>query len=383
MSTTPNQHNFRFPSYADSPDVPRDISLLAKDIADYIDIHPGPQGIQGVRGYSVLSGISDPSSGTGIDGDFYINITSHAIFGPKTSGAWGSGTSLGGNSVLNGIIDPTSSIGSNGDFYINTVSNKIFGPKSSNVWPSGINIVGPAGAKGDTGATGPKGDAAATVSVNPTTITGAPGTSALVENTGTSSNAVFKFTIPRGADGAQGPAGANGTNGVDGTTPTLDPITGKISLSFSPQATLGVNSDWFPTALVTTSSFYLGKNSTDGSPAKYWKGAYLASSTVVTSDQRTKENISSTDLGLNFINSLNPVKYQIIGNESGRWHYGLIAQDVKIAVDNANVEDFGGWVLDNVDDPESSQALRYEEFISPLIKAVQELTARVKALEEK
>jgi hypothetical protein len=32
-------------------------------------------------------------------------------------------------------------------------------------------------------------------------------------------------------------------------------------------------------------------------------------------------------------------------------------------------------------DSDSEQALRYEEFIAPLIKAVQELTARVKSLE--
>jgi hypothetical protein len=60
----------------------------------------------------------------------------------------------------------------------------------------------------------------------------------------------------------------------------------------------------------------------------------------------------------------------------------LIAQEVKQAVDDSDVEDFGGWVISDVNDSEGQQALRYEEFISPLIKAVQELTARVKALEE-
>jgi hypothetical protein len=46
------------------------------------------------------------------------------------------------------------------------------------------------------------------------------------------------------------------------------------------------------------------------------------------------------------------------------------------------VEDFAGWVQIDRANEDSDQALRYEEFISPLIKAVQELSARVKALEE-
>jgi len=43
----------------------------------------------------------------------------------------------------------------------------------------------------------------------------------------------------------------------------------------------------------------------------------------------------------------------------------------------------GGWVLTDINDQNSLQALRYEEFIAPLIKAVQELSARVTALENK
>jgi hypothetical protein len=45
-----------------------------------------------------------------------------------------------GNTILNGTIDPTSGIGVNGDFYINTATNFIFGPKASGTWPSGISL---------------------------------------------------------------------------------------------------------------------------------------------------------------------------------------------------------------------------------------------------
>ena len=55
-------------------------------------------------------------------------------------------------------------------------------------------------------------DPTATIAVG-TVTTGDAGTSASVTNSGTNSNAVFDFVIPRGADGARGD---NGTNGTDG-----------------------------------------------------------------------------------------------------------------------------------------------------------------------
>jgi hypothetical protein len=71
-----------------------------------------------------------------------------------------------------------------------------------------------------------------------------------------------------------------------------------------------------------------------------------------------------------------------------RTHFGLIAQEVKAALPEG--VDFGGWVLTDLEDSNSEQALRYEEFISPLIKAIQEqqkqieeLSAKVLALESK
>jgi hypothetical protein len=64
-----------------------------------------------------------------------------------------------------------------------------------------------------------------------------------------------------------------------------------------------------------------------------------------------------------------------------RTHYGLLAQEVKAALDREGVDDFAGWVLGDKTDPGSTQGLRYDQFIAPLIKAVQELSRRVAALE--
>lgn len=80
---------------------------------------------------------------------------------------------------------------------------------------------GPQGPKGDpgdpggpAGPAGPSG-AAATVEVG-TTQTVSSNTAASVSNVGTSSAAVFNFSIPRGVDGLKGDTGATGATGAAG-----------------------------------------------------------------------------------------------------------------------------------------------------------------------
>lgn len=136
-----------------------------------------------------------------------------------------------------------------------------------------------------------------------------------------------------------------------------------------------------------------------GGASNLWSTVYAATGTINTSDARLKTNVADSVLGLDFINSLRPVSYRwIVGGKTlvsendkhterveseqagTRTHWGFLAQEVKAAVDVAGV-DFGGWVLTDANDATSTQALRYEELIAPLVKAVQELTARVAALE--
>ena len=109
------------------------------------------------------------------------------------------------------------------------------------------------------------------------------------------------------------------------------------------------------------------------------------------SDARLKTDIADSDLGLTFIQALRPVRYKwVVGDrvpqaDGGyvdragvRPHYGLIAQEVKQAMEGLECDDFAGWVYDTDSD---TYALRMAEFIAPLIKAVQELAARVEELE--
>ena len=152
-----------------------------------------------------------------------------------------------------------------------------------------------------------------------------------------------------------------------------------------------------------------------GESSHRWQAIYAVNGSIQTSDERQKTEITDTSLGLDFIKQLRPVSYKwkVGGYDVGdgveielepeevdsegnviktavmglpkkeeiagkRNHYGLIAQEVKEVLGDA---DFGGWVIDDLDDSESTQSLRYNEFISPLIKAVQELSAKVEALE--
>jgi len=115
-----------------------------------------------------------------------------------------------------------------------------------------------------------------------------------------------------------------------------------------------------------------------GSGAR-WSAVWAATGTIATSDVRQKTDVEPSDLGLDFILALEPVRYR--WKEGKRIHYGLIAQQVRTALTGIGIADFGGYVKADPADEASEQGLRYAEFIAPLISAVQVLAARVEALE--
>jgi hypothetical protein len=128
---------------------------------------------------------------------------------------------------------------------------------------------------------------------------------------------------------------------------------------------------------------------------------YYTGSLTAVSDQREKNNIADSDLGLSFINALTPRKYtkkfgasvfqkldennipEYSIKTGSRPHYGLVAQEVKQVMTDQSISDFGGWKIQDTTDANSTQFLAYEEFISPMIKAIQELSAKVTTLEAK
>jgi len=131
---------------------------------------------------------------------------------------------------------------------------------------------------------------------------------------------------------------------------------------------------------------------------------YASSGTVNSSDRNQKNTITTSDLGLSFVNKLKPVSYKFNGKT--RTHYGLIAQDVETTLSDISkpTTGFAGFIKEDIPNklyveedeiPEDKKVgdiktvaytaygLRYNEFISPLIKAVQELSAEVETLETK
>lgn len=63
-----------------------------------------------------------------------------------------------------------------------------------------------------------------------------------------------------------------------------------------------------------------------------------------------------------------------------RYHHGLIAQEVKALLDAQDIE-FGGYQDHSVNGGDAVKSIGYDELIAPLIKAVQQLSARVVQLE--
>ena len=59
--------------------------------------------------------------------------------------------------------------------------------------------------------------------------------------------------------------------------------------------------------------------------------------------------------------------------------HGMVAQEVKAALDKQGVDTFGGWA----EEKDGSQRISQEMFIHPLIKAIQELSAEVEQLKQK
>ena len=145
------------------------------------------------------------------------------------------------------------------------------------------------------------------------------------------------------------------------------------------------------------------------------------------SDIRDKADVRDTELGLEFVNALRPVDFKwdmredyrsempIAPSEDAteeeksayelakakwledvklanithdgskkrsRFHHGLIAQEVKAVLDAKGI-DFGGFQDHSIKGGDDVLSIGYVELISPMLKAIQQLSARVEYLESK
>ena len=138
----------------------------------------GPVGATGDGGSVMLAGTGEPSTNFGSAGDFYIDLSSGNLYGPKTESGWGAPLSLSGppgqdgqdgedgndgkdgadgqdgqdgqdgadgSQIFAGDGPPPNTIGDEGDYYLDTENYHLYGPKTGSSWGSFLNLQGPPG----------------------------------------------------------------------------------------------------------------------------------------------------------------------------------------------------------------------------------------------
>ena len=142
----------------------------------------------------------------------------------------------------------------------------------------------------------------------------------------------------------------------------------------------------------TTDTVMFGDNADSISSADWSSSGAIA--WTATSDVRKKRNIKDNSLGLEFINKLKtrifqwrpqnevPKEWQHY-SETNEWdldqiHIGFIAQEVKALLDEYDAPtSIAGWSQD----ADGMQRLGETKLITPLIKAVQELSAKIDTMQ--
>lgn len=174
---------------------------------------------------------------------------------------------------------------------------------------------------------------------------------------------------------------------------------------------LGSNNNMFGFVINGASKYiYSGQSVNDmydlGTSGHKWKNIYAQNGTIQTSDRTRKTDINNLDTqkAQSFINGLTPVSYKMIDGTSGRTHYGFIAQDIEELMNTLNMDssDFAGFIkspkkiikyedengkklenpIEEIIEGEYDYSLRYDEFIAPLIKVVQEQQREIEELKE-
>ena len=128
-----------------------------------------------------------------------------------------------------------------------------------------------------------------------------------------------------------------------------------------------------------------------GSTSTGIAGAYVGSAgsgntvtldvrTTSPSDRRLKDEIKDIDLGLAFVNKLRPVSYKLKADPKRQKGYGLIADEVEEHTEAGTSLVYlePDWKVGN---EMGFKTIHYPSYVAVLIKAVQELSAKVEALE--
>ncbi len=220
----------------------------------------GPQGAQGLPGAAGAvwrNGTGVPAGSLGIDGDYYLDISTGDVYlraagnyalatnilgpvgpqgpqGPQglqgTVGATGP-QGPAGSTWRDGAGVPADTLGADGDYYLDTATGNVY-LRSTGVYAQVANIVGPAGATGPQGIQGPAG------ATGPQGIQGIQGPAGPV---GMTWMGAWSGVTPYAANSGVSYGGSSyvslvaNTNVQPGTDPnTWDPIALGVSLPYTP-----------------------------------------------------------------------------------------------------------------------------------------------------
>ena len=168
-------------------------------------------------------------------------------------------------------------------------------------------------------------------------------------------------------------AGAYITTGLNNTY--LGAGSGVSATTGSNNTCIGYNST--PATATTSDSITLGNNSNT---------VLRCAVTSITSlsDSRDKEEVAELAVGLEFVKELNPVSFVWNDRDESGKHgvkdFGFIAQDLKATQEKYEMAEILGLVYE--ENPEKLEA-SYGKLIPILVKAIQDLSAKVEALENK
>jgi hypothetical protein len=113
-----------------------------------------------------------------------------------------------------------------------------------------------------------------------------------------------------------------------------------------------------------------------GSSTINYAGVQVAWS--ITSDKRWKNTIQNSPLGLDFIKTLRPVSYIRNDDKIGKTEYGFIAQELEDALIKAG--DSNNAIISK--DDNGMYGVRYNDFISITVKAIQEQQEQIEELKK-
>lgn len=113
-----------------------------------------------------------------------------------------------------------------------------------------------------------------------------------------------------------------------------------------------------------------------------WLAVYAQNGTIQTSDQNDKKDIENSPLGIDFVNKLTPRRYRWNNGTSGRFHYGLVAQELKAVLDESKIDtrDFAGFVdssITEAPDKAPQLGLNYTDIVTVLIQSIKDLSAKL------